>query len=143
MEFTLLLQNAKIFISFPHFYNGDESLLENFKGLKPNDKIHESHIDLNSKFGFPMNASLKFQLNMQIKNHQKEIFLPVCWFEVVLPKVAPVFMSYFNTSTFTINMLFMLLGFVFIGLIVFGMVKFGIEMRDYRIKKAIEAVVNR
>lgn len=38
--------NMPLLGSFPHFYAGDQNLLKNIEGLKPQAELHESAIEL-------------------------------------------------------------------------------------------------
>jgi hypothetical protein len=77
--------------------------LDPINGLNPNEELHESFIDINTRFGFPMNATLKFQLNLQLM--KTETFLPICWFEISVDKLPKIAWENFNHTTFSINTL--------------------------------------
>ncbi|XP_066465655.1 scavenger receptor class B member 1 [Tiliqua scincoides] len=82
-------QGAPMFISNPHFFNADPSLLEGVGGLRPNESAHETLIDLNPLTGIPMSCTVKLQLNIFTKQvtgiiqtgRIKPVVLPVIWFE--------------------------------------------------------------
>lgn len=108
MKFQLIrlsFQNLPIFISFPHFLHGNSSLLEPFEGLNPKEDSHESFVDLNTRFGIPMNASMKFQLNLQLK--KSGTFIPIFWFEMVVDNLPPVIWESFNHGLYSINILYL------------------------------------
>ncbi|XP_045458032.1 scavenger receptor class B member 1 [Melitaea cinxia] len=58
--------NAPVYLSYPHFYDAEPSLLEEFEGLKPDQKKHESYILLQQKIGVPIEAQVRVQLNIKV-----------------------------------------------------------------------------
>nr|XP_014339656.1 PREDICTED: scavenger receptor class B member 1 isoform X2 [Latimeria chalumnae] len=80
--------NSPVFISHPHFYNGDPTLAQAVDGLHPNEKDHALFIDVHPVTGIPMNCSIKLQLNLFIKAVRgfietgkiSPVVLPVLWF---------------------------------------------------------------
>ncbi|NXT05180.1 SCRB1 protein, partial [Prunella fulvescens] len=80
--------NAPMFISHPHFYNADPSLVEAVEGLQPNKEQHGLFLDVHPMTGIPMNCSIKLQLNLYMKRvpgivqtrQIKPVVLPVLWF---------------------------------------------------------------
>lgn len=54
-----MIIGAPAFASFPHFYLGDPSLLENIEGLKPDPEKHNSYIDIHPTLGMPLGANSK------------------------------------------------------------------------------------
>ncbi|NWT66931.1 SCRB1 protein, partial [Prunella himalayana] len=80
--------NAPMFISHPHFYNADPSLVEAVEGLQPNKDQHGLFLDVHPMTGIPMNCSIKLQLNLYIKRvpgivqtrQIKPVVLPLLWF---------------------------------------------------------------
>lgn len=87
---TLCSYNVAMFISFPHFFLGDESLRENFEGLNPNEEQHGTFADIHSRLAFPINGASRFQINIQLQKSSylakyskfpDKIILPLCWFE--------------------------------------------------------------
>ncbi|NXY91127.1 SCRB1 protein, partial [Alcedo cyanopectus] len=59
--------NAPMFISHPHFYNADPSLVDAVEGLHPSKEQHALFLDVHPMTGIPMNCSIKLQLNLYIK----------------------------------------------------------------------------
>lgn len=55
-----------LYISKPHFLDGDESLLEAVEGLEPSREMHESHIDVEPTIGANVDCSIQFQLNIRV-----------------------------------------------------------------------------
>ncbi|XP_010072842.1 PREDICTED: scavenger receptor class B member 1, partial [Pterocles gutturalis] len=80
--------NAPMFISHPHFYNGDPSLVNAVEGLHPSKEQHALFLDIHPMTGIPMNCSIKLQLNLYIKQVSgimqtgkiTPVVLPLLWF---------------------------------------------------------------
>ncbi|RMC05727.1 hypothetical protein DUI87_17270 [Hirundo rustica rustica] len=80
--------NAPMFISHPHFYNADPSLVNAVEGLHPSKDQHGLFLDVHPMTGIPMNCSIKLQLNLYIKQVSgiiqtgkiKPVVLPLLWF---------------------------------------------------------------
>ncbi|NXU87725.1 SCRB1 protein, partial [Xiphorhynchus elegans] len=80
--------NAPMFISHPHFYNADPSLVSAIEGLNPNKEEHALFLDVHPMTGIPMHCSIKLQLNLYIKQVSgilqtgkiKPVVLPLLWF---------------------------------------------------------------
>ncbi|XP_048877099.1 scavenger receptor class B member 1 isoform X2 [Brienomyrus brachyistius] len=83
--------NAPVFISHPHFYNGDPVLRDFVQGLDPSEDKHGLFIDIHPDTGVPMNVSIRLQLNLYIKavsnikqtGKISEVVMPMIWFEEV------------------------------------------------------------
>ncbi|XP_048877098.1 scavenger receptor class B member 1 isoform X1 [Brienomyrus brachyistius] len=81
--------NAPVFISHPHFYNGDPVLRDFVQGLDPSEDKHGLFIDIHPDTGVPMNVSIRLQLNLYIKavsnikqtGKISEVVMPMIWFE--------------------------------------------------------------
>lgn len=80
---------APLFLSQPHFYNGDPVLSEAVLGLNPDPKEHSLFLDVHPVTGIPMNCSVKMQLSLYIKSVKgigqtgkiNPVVLPLLWFE--------------------------------------------------------------
>uniref|UniRef100_A0A8C9AJ35 Scavenger receptor class B member 1 n=1 Tax=Prolemur simus TaxID=1328070 RepID=A0A8C9AJ35_PROSS len=80
--------NAPLFLSHPHFYDGDPALAEAVTGLHPNQEEHSLFLDIHPVTGVPMNCSVKMQLNLYIKAVKgigqtgsiEPVVLPLLWF---------------------------------------------------------------
>uniref|UniRef100_A0A8B9I217 Scavenger receptor class B member 1 n=1 Tax=Anser brachyrhynchus TaxID=132585 RepID=A0A8B9I217_9AVES len=59
--------NAPMFISHPHFYNADPSLVNAVEGLHPSKEHHALFLDVHPMTGVPMNCSIRLQLNQYLK----------------------------------------------------------------------------
>lgn len=84
---------APLFYSFPHFFNGDESLKKPFRGIeeKRPEEV-EGYTNFHPTLGFSISASMKLQVNVQVKKSfgvselsmfDEGMMLPVFWFEMV------------------------------------------------------------
>ncbi|XP_062930054.1 scavenger receptor class B member 1 isoform X1 [Mobula hypostoma] len=81
--------NSQVFISHPHFYNGDPALWEAVDGLHPSEKDHALFVDIHPLTGIPLNVSIKLQLNLFVKavpgimetGNIRPVLLPLLWFE--------------------------------------------------------------
>ncbi|XP_035196634.1 scavenger receptor class B member 1 isoform X2 [Oxyura jamaicensis] len=80
--------NAPMFISHPHFYNADPSLVDAVEGLHPSKEHHALFLDVHPMTGIPMNCSIRLQLNQYLKQVSgiiqtgkiKPVVLPLLWF---------------------------------------------------------------
>ncbi|PZC71546.1 hypothetical protein B5X24_HaOG213175 [Helicoverpa armigera] len=83
--------NAPVYLSFPHFYDADPSLLLPFEGLKPNKKKHETYFMIQPKIGVPLEGFVRVQLNLKVDrapnipinniNNFPDTIFPVMWIE--------------------------------------------------------------
>ena len=55
--------NIPLFISFPHFYGADKSLVSAVKGLSPHKESHLTYLDIEPQTGLLARASKKLQVN--------------------------------------------------------------------------------
>ena len=68
MRSTLQLRKgAPIALSFPHFYQADQSFRDAVGGLNPEKEKHEFYVDISPEFGFPLAIRPRFQLNAIIQ----------------------------------------------------------------------------
>merc|ERR1712210_405447 len=58
-----LPKGAPIALSYPHFYQADQSFRDAVMGMKPEKEKHQMFADIHPKFGFPLAFRPKFQLN--------------------------------------------------------------------------------
>lgn len=56
---------APVFISQPHFLNGDWSLTDQITGMKPEVGKHQTFLEVDRLTGFVKNAAKRFQINIQ------------------------------------------------------------------------------
>lgn len=89
------------FVSFPHFLNADQFLLQQVKGMNPDEERHAFVMDLLPELGTPINVAARMQINMYVRPYQDEnyfgkkiggidilkkvkpVYLPLMWFEVL------------------------------------------------------------
>ncbi|XP_067618384.1 lysosome membrane protein 2 isoform X2 [Eurosta solidaginis] len=89
--------NIPLAVSFPHFFNGEPSLLENIEGLKPDKKRHGTDIIIQPQLGIPMRVRSRFQINLLIGNvkHNRDVSLfknmalPIFWIEMGVEDLTP------------------------------------------------------
>ncbi|XP_046804863.1 scavenger receptor class B member 1 [Lucilia cuprina] len=89
--------NIPLAISFPHFFNGDPSLLEPFEGLNPNEEKHGSEIVIQPQLGIPMKVRSRFQINLlmdEVKYNRemtrfRNTVLPIFWLEIGVEELTP------------------------------------------------------
>jgi len=83
-----LPKGAPIAVSFPHFYQADQSFLDAVSGLSPQKDKHQFYVDIQPDFGFPLAIRPRFQLNVIIKrdpdidmmrNFPETLVLPFLW----------------------------------------------------------------
>lgn len=104
---------VQLLMSYPHFYEGDEILLEPFEGLRPNKEEHQTFADIHPRMAFPIGGASRMQLNIRLKrktygifppktlyrNLPEDLILPICWFEITAGEVpAELLAMVFNTT---------------------------------------------
>ncbi|XP_053136423.1 scavenger receptor class B member 1 isoform X2 [Hemicordylus capensis] len=80
--------NAPMFLSQPHFLNGDPELLKTVDGLHPNEEAHGIFLNMHAMTGIPVKCVVRMQMNLYIKKvigilqtkSIKPVVLPVLWF---------------------------------------------------------------
>ncbi|CAD7085799.1 unnamed protein product [Hermetia illucens] len=93
-----------ISLSYPHFLDSDPKLLEAVHGLKPNRSKHESHFMINPTSGLPLSCSVRFQINMHMRDIRSmahverfsDMTLPMLWFEIAMRELPKPLESRFN-----------------------------------------------
>lgn len=80
--------NPPIFVSHPHFMEGDASLFEHFDGLTPNQQKHESYAYIHPRLSVPLFGVSRTQVNLRLshfgkyfKNFPDGMVLPLAWIE--------------------------------------------------------------
>ncbi|KAE8747118.1 hypothetical protein FOCC_FOCC006116 [Frankliniella occidentalis] len=89
--------DAPVFVSFPHFWNADDSLLRAVEGLTPNRDLHETFFKIQPKLGVTMEAKVRIQLNLKVDHapyiHSvhtfPEIVFPIIWLEEGVDELTP------------------------------------------------------
>ncbi|XP_055387930.1 scavenger receptor class B member 1 isoform X2 [Condylostylus longicornis] len=88
---------APVYISNPHFYQSDPSLLESVEGLKPNKVKHRTFFKIQPKLGVPLEGKVRIQLNLKVdkakyissvQNFRNFIF-PIMWLEEGISELTP------------------------------------------------------
>jgi len=79
---------APMLLSWPHFYNGDPSLLDQVEGLLPDKEKHEFAIDILPQLGVGLRAAIRLQINifMEVDGvtalaNASDAFVPIVWFD--------------------------------------------------------------
>lgn len=87
---------APIYISLPHFYNGDQSLLDAVEGLNPNKEKHETFLKIQPRLGVPLEARARVQINLKVEQSSiaavrqfPSIMYPVMWLEEGVDELPP------------------------------------------------------
>ncbi|XP_066507373.1 scavenger receptor class B member 1 isoform X2 [Hoplias malabaricus] len=113
---------SPVYISHPHFYNGDPALKDTVKGLSPNEEEHGLFIDIHPETGIPMNVSIKLQLNLLIKRVPgitqtgkiAEVVMPMIWFGESGYIDGPV-LATFRTNLVIMPLVMKYMQYIFIG----------------------------
>ncbi|XP_020297188.1 scavenger receptor class B member 1-like [Pseudomyrmex gracilis] len=101
--------NSPLLSSFPHFYNADESLLEQVDGLNPQQKIHESYINIHPRFGLAIAGWSRLQVNLDVRKATGTFIgrlkdgqiLPLIWIENGLDELPDTVLNELKTSHVT------------------------------------------
>ncbi|NXW58885.1 CD36 protein, partial [Eurystomus gularis] len=56
-----------VFISLPHFLHASDSILHDVEGLSPNEKEHETFLDIEPITGFTLQFAKRLQVNLLVK----------------------------------------------------------------------------
>ncbi|TRZ23853.1 hypothetical protein HGM15179_003244 [Zosterops borbonicus] len=56
-----------VYISLPHFLHASESILRNVEGLSPNEKEHETYLDIEPVTGFTLRFAKRLQVNLLVR----------------------------------------------------------------------------
>ncbi|KAM7356549.1 scavenger receptor class B member debris buster isoform 1-T2 [Cochliomyia hominivorax] len=98
---------APVYLSNPHFYQADNSLLESVEGLTPNETEHETYFKIQPKLGVPLEGKVRIQLNLKVtqardiypvKNFRNFIF-PVMWLEEGISDLTPAIRRWIYVAT--------------------------------------------
>ncbi|NXL17202.1 CD36 protein, partial [Setophaga kirtlandii] len=77
-----------VYISLPHFLHASESILNNVEGLSPNEKEHETYLDIEPVTGFTLRFAKRLQVNLLVrpstrieplKKVKKPYVFPILW----------------------------------------------------------------
>jgi len=107
-----------LMISYPHFLEGNESLLEPFEGLKPQAELHRTFADIHERLAFPIAGSSRFQVNVLVKSMDslynklpKDLILPICWIEITSGDIPANLKSVIFNTTHSANASYFLIQF--------------------------------
>ncbi|CAK9816428.1 Scavenger receptor class B member 1 [Anthophora quadrimaculata] len=89
--------SAPVYLSFPHFYKADPSLLDAVHGLKPDRDIHETYFKVQPKLGVPLEGKVRVQLNLKVERQPHitvvsnfpDIVFPIMWLEEGIEELTP------------------------------------------------------
>ncbi|XP_015483426.1 platelet glycoprotein 4 [Parus major] len=56
-----------VYISLPHFLHASKSILDNVEGLSPNEKEHETYLDIEPVTGFTLRFAKRLQVNLLVR----------------------------------------------------------------------------
>ncbi|XP_062346817.1 platelet glycoprotein 4 isoform X2 [Cinclus cinclus] len=56
-----------VYISLPHFLHASESVLQDVEGLSPNEKEHETYLDIEPVTGLTLRFAKRLQVNLLVK----------------------------------------------------------------------------
>ena len=79
-------EGLPITFSQPHFYQGSQELLNQFKNLNPNKTLHETFAQVEPTLGFTLNARKALQFNIDLDLARKTKVYPA-----LRPTVFPIF----------------------------------------------------
>ena len=84
------MYNNPMYVSYPHFYLGDEDLTKSVGGLYPDEQKHQSYIVVDQFTGMVKESMIRLQYNMLLRdleyidmlNDVPTVFFPIFWAEV-------------------------------------------------------------
>ncbi|XP_055687525.1 scavenger receptor class B member 1-like [Lutzomyia longipalpis] len=109
---SICAYGAPIYLSFPHFYTGDERLYDKISGLHPDPEKHMTYADIHPRLAFPINGASRFQINVEVFQPaftsslyplKEGDILPVLWLEVVPGEFSDELISLIFHSSFSAN----------------------------------------
>ncbi|KAE8736895.1 hypothetical protein FOCC_FOCC017649 [Frankliniella occidentalis] len=88
---------APVYLSYPHFLNGDPSLVEAVEGLKPDEQQHGTYFKIQPKLGVTISAKVRVQANLWVRNAAHvgavskfpTIVFPIMWLEEGVEELTP------------------------------------------------------
>lgn len=79
---------APMLLSWPHFYAGEERLVQQVEGLRPSKELHEFGVDILPQLGVGLRAAIRLQINVFIEvdgidqlANATDAFVPIVWFD--------------------------------------------------------------
>ncbi|NWR10593.1 CD36 protein, partial [Paradoxornis webbianus] len=125
-----------VYISLPHFLHASESILHNVEGLRPNEKEHETYLDIEPLTGFTLRFAKRLQVNLLVrpssridplKKVKKPYVFPLLWLNesaVIGDEKAEMFRNKISSRLQLLNI-------VQLGLIIGGCVLFVAFLGSY------------
>ncbi|XP_017779230.1 PREDICTED: scavenger receptor class B member 1 isoform X2 [Nicrophorus vespilloides] len=117
--------DAPLYVSNPHFYKADVSLLEKIDGLSPDKDKHSTYFKIQPKLGVPLEAKVRLQVNLKVDrapnvrivSNFPSIIFPIMWIEEGISDVTPPIRRWIYLATTFSDMASPLLtyGFIFLG----------------------------
>ncbi|XP_055628673.1 protein croquemort [Toxorhynchites rutilus septentrionalis] len=88
--------NIPVAVSLPHFYKGDQALVDAVDGLRPEKEKHDAVIIMQPQLGIPMKANIRVQIslltnvsfNAELKPFHNSV-IPLIWAEMAVEKLTP------------------------------------------------------
>lgn len=88
---------APVYLSNPHFYQADPSLLAEVEGLKPNRTLHQTYFKIQPAIGVPIEGKVRIQLNLKVEQAKhigsvknfRDIVFPIVWVEEGVSDLPP------------------------------------------------------
>ncbi|XP_047513560.1 scavenger receptor class B member 1 [Pieris napi] len=135
--------NAPVYLSYPHFYDADPSLLEAVEGLSPDKEKHESYFLIQPKIGVPLEGQIRVQLNLKVDSASNirvnnihkfpDMVFPVMWLQEGIEEVTtPIWRLIFLATAF---------GPVFAPIVSYSLIICGILLIIYVFIKAYKKFV--
>ncbi|NWT14890.1 CD36 protein, partial [Vireo altiloquus] len=88
LDISVCKAKRPVYISLPHFLHASESILHNVEGLSPNEKEHETYLDIEPVTGFTLRFAKRLQVNLLVqhsrfidplKKVKKPYVFPLLW----------------------------------------------------------------
>lgn len=121
--------NPPIYISHPHFMEGDLELFKHFEGLKPEPSLHESFANIHPRLSVPIYGVSRMQINLKVnqfgkyyKNIPDGLILPLAWMETTTEEFSDHVRSRLFLSTVVVD--YLEIFFKFGSLLCFGIALF-------------------
>lgn len=104
--------NSPLLASLPHFYGGEKSLFEMVDGLNPEEKKHESYMDVHKFFGKAIAGWSRLQLNVEVRRAigvpflgklKDRTILPLIWFEIGVDDLPEMILQSLDKNYFLIQ----------------------------------------
>lgn len=98
-----------VFVSYPHFTEGDAKLLDKLEGLYPNRSNHAAYAYLHPRLGFPLFGISRMQINLKVSSFGRDyekfngLILPLAWIETSIEEVPVKFKILFYMSTYVVD----------------------------------------